>query len=149
VDDWSCHLFVADRTHYILVSNTKSLYSVVLYAKGITDESTFIDRVLSNLREFLSDDGQQFVYRTLIAPSAATVQFGKTIDRKVIGSMNELIAEATYFLVQEEMSPYEVGLRLNETPMSAIAPSKSERYGVPREAFRKMAGVMEGYSTGI
>lgn len=28
--DWSCHLFTADRTQYILVSNTTALYSCVL-----------------------------------------------------------------------------------------------------------------------
>ena len=27
--DWSAHSFVADRTQYILLSNTQSLYSVV------------------------------------------------------------------------------------------------------------------------
>ena len=45
--DWSAHLFVADRTQYIIVSNTKSLYSTVLFAKGITDDSRFIERALS------------------------------------------------------------------------------------------------------
>src|ERR1700734_1699777 len=73
--DWSAHLFVADRTQYILVSNTKSLYSMVLFGKGITDDSTFIERALSNLREFLADDGQQFVYRRFIAPASGTVRF--------------------------------------------------------------------------
>jgi hypothetical protein len=29
--DWSCHLFTADRTQYIIVSNTASPYSCVLY----------------------------------------------------------------------------------------------------------------------
>ena len=28
--DWSAHVFVAGRTQYILLSNTKSLYSTVL-----------------------------------------------------------------------------------------------------------------------
>ena len=31
--DWSCHLFTADRTQYILMSNTKSFYSCVMYGK--------------------------------------------------------------------------------------------------------------------
>ncbi len=48
----SAHLFTADRTQYIIISNTKSLYSVVLYGRGITDSSQFIDRSLS-VREFL------------------------------------------------------------------------------------------------
>lgn len=34
--DWSVHLFVSDRTQYILLSNTKSLDSTVMYGKGIT-----------------------------------------------------------------------------------------------------------------
>jgi len=32
--DWSAHLFLVDRTQYILVSNTTSLYSIVMYGKG-------------------------------------------------------------------------------------------------------------------
>lgn len=31
--DWSAHLFTADRTQYIIVTNTKALYSVVMYGK--------------------------------------------------------------------------------------------------------------------
>lgn len=42
--DWSCHLFTADRTQYILLSNTASLYSCVMFGKGITDYSRFIER---------------------------------------------------------------------------------------------------------
>jgi hypothetical protein len=55
--DWTAHLFVADRTQYILLSNTKSLYSTVLYGKGITDDSHFIKRALGSLREYMQDDG--------------------------------------------------------------------------------------------
>jgi hypothetical protein len=54
--DWSASLFVADRTQYILLSNTRSLYSTVMRGKGITNESNFIDRALGNLREFMEAD---------------------------------------------------------------------------------------------
>ena len=139
--DWSAHLFVVDRTQYILVSNTKSLYSTVMYAKGINDNSTFIDRALNNLREFLADDGQQFTYRRLIAPASGTVRFAKALDRAVTGSMNDLINHATAWL-EDGTSPYEVGFKLNDVLLSAIAPSKSAKYGKPREAFKKMASGM-------
>ena len=36
--DWSCHLFTADRTQYIIMSNTPSLYSCVMFGKGITND---------------------------------------------------------------------------------------------------------------
>jgi hypothetical protein len=36
--DWSAHLFTADRAQYILISNTISLYSRVIFGRGITDD---------------------------------------------------------------------------------------------------------------
>ncbi len=137
--DWSAHLFVADRTQYILLSNTKSLYSTVMYAKEINDDSRFIERALSNLREFMADDRQQFVYQRFIAPASATVRFAKALDRTVTGSMNELIGHATAWLEEGELSPYDVGFKLNGVLLSAIALSKPEKYSTPIEAFKAMA----------
>jgi hypothetical protein len=141
--DWSAHLFVADRAQYILVSNTKSLYSVVMFAKGITDDSRFIERALSNLGEFMANDGQRFVYQRFIAPASGTVRFAKALDRTVTGSMNELILHATHMLEEGELSPYDVGFRLNGVLLSAIALSKSEKYSMPIEAFKAMASSIE------
>jgi hypothetical protein len=61
--DWSAHLFVAGRTQYLLVSNTKALYSTVMYGKGVTTDSHFIERALRGIREFMEADGQAFAYR--------------------------------------------------------------------------------------
>lgn len=137
--DWSAHLFVADRTQYILLSNTKSLYSTVMYARGITDDGRFIERALSSLREFMEDDGQAFVYHRLIAPASATVRFARALDRTVTGCMNELIVHATALLAGDELSPFDIGFRLNEILLSALAASKAEKYGTPRSAFKAMA----------
>lgn len=137
--DWSAHLFVANRTQYILLSNTRSLYSIVMYARGITDDSRFIQRALSSLREFMEDDGQAFVYHRLIAPASATVRFARALDRTVTGCMNELIVHATFLLVRDELSPFDIGFRLNEILLSPLAPSETEKYGTPREAFKSMA----------
>ena len=124
--DWSCRLFTADRTQYIITTNTKSLYSCVMYGAGITDDGTFIKRVLDNLREFTEDDGQAFAYQRFIAPSSATVSFAKALNRSVTGSMNDLIGHAKYWLETDEFSPFDIGFKLNETPMSALASSVSE-----------------------
>jgi hypothetical protein len=140
--DWSAALFVAGRTHYVLLSNTKSLYSTVLYGKGVTDESAFIERALSGIREFMDDEGQAFVYRRFIAPASASVRFAKALDRSVTGSMNDLIRHATAWLAGGDQSPFDVGFRLNDIPMSALATSGSA-YGKPRDAFRALAGGVE------
>ena len=136
--DWSAGLFVADRTQYIILSNTKSLYSTVMYGKGITNDSHFIERALSGIREFMEDDGQEFVYRRFIAPASESVRFAKALDRSVTGSINDLIRHATYWLAQGDISPFDVGSRLNEIPMSALARSESDKYGKPRDAFKAL-----------
>jgi hypothetical protein len=76
--DWPAHLFVADRSQYVILSNTKSLYPTVMYGKGVTNDSHFIGRALSNIREFMEDDGQEFVYRRLIAPASESVRFARS-----------------------------------------------------------------------
>jgi hypothetical protein len=132
--DWSAHLFTADRTQYIILTNTQSLYSVVMYAKGSTDDSVFIRRALDNIREFMEDDGQAFVYQRFIAPASGSVKFAKALNRSVTGSMNDLITHAKLWLIEEELSPYAVGFKLNQIRMSALC------YQQPREAFKLLAG---------
>ncbi|MAX37679.1 MAG: hypothetical protein CME33_14065 [Gimesia sp.] len=51
--DWSCHIFPANRRQYILLSNTKSLYSCVMPAKGVTNQKQFAENALDCIRDFL------------------------------------------------------------------------------------------------
>ncbi len=136
--DWSAHLFVADRTQYIIVSNTKSLYSTVLFGKGITNDSHFIERALGSIREFMEDDGQAFVYHRFIAPASGTVSFAKALNRSVTGSMNDLINHATAWLTEGQLSPFDVGIKLNDVLLSSLARSKYDFYRKPREAFKDL-----------
>jgi hypothetical protein len=136
--DWSATLFTATRTQYIVLNNTKSLYSTVLYGKGLTSDSHFIERALSSIRGFMENDGQAFVYHCFIAPSSAMVKFARALNRSVTGSMNDLIRHAEYWLTHEEVSPYDVSFRLNDVLLSSLARSKTDFYRKPREAFKAM-----------
>ena len=141
--DWSAHLFTADRTQYIILSNTISLYSTVMYAKGIRNDGIFIERTMDSVRGLMESDGQEFVYRKFIAPACQSVQFAKALDRSVAGSMNDLINQAMYLLAEDDLSPHDLGFRLNDTLLSALATEKSRGYGKPNEAFRLLAGSRE------
>ena len=136
--DWSAHLFTAGRTQYIILTNTKSLYSVVMCGRGITNDSQFIERALSDIREFMEDDGQEFVYRRFIAPASGTIRFGKALNRSVIGSMNDMIYHAQMWLTEGDLSPHDTSFKLNDIPMSALG--KPRGYQKPREAFKLLAG---------
>jgi hypothetical protein len=130
--DWSAHLFTAERTQFIIVSNTPSLYSAVLYGRGIADGSQLILRALDCLREFMVDDGQEFIYRRFIAPATETVRFSKALNRSITGSMNDLVFHAKMWLIERDLSPYDTSFRLNEIPMSGLD------YRSPREAFKAL-----------
>lgn len=136
--DWSLRLFHADRIHYILISNTRSLYSVVMFGRGIANAGLLADRVLEHVREFMKADGLEFMYRQFIEPASYSVKFSKALDRTVTGSMNELVSYAKEYLISGELSPSQVAVKLNEIPMSAAALGKSRTYGIPRDAFRRL-----------
>src|SRR5262245_43229900 len=132
--DWSAHLFLAGRTPYILLSNTRSLYSLVMDGKGVTSDSDFIARALSSIRESMETAGLGAAYKRFIAPASATVRFAKALNRSVTGSMNDLTKHAAYWLATEDIAPLEVSSRLKGIPMSALGHDGSA-YGFPRDVF--------------
>jgi hypothetical protein len=127
--DWSAHLFTADRTQYILVSNTVALYSLVLFGKGITDDGIFLDQTLNYMNEFLRDDGLGEIFENRIAPSSARISFSKALNKSVTGSMNDLIRFAKYYLVERETSPWDTSFILNDILFSYL------KYEKPRDVF--------------
>jgi hypothetical protein len=136
--DWTARTFTISRTRYIVACNTKSLYSTVLYARGINDAHTLIVRTLKSIREIMEDDGLSFTYAQRIAPSTGEVRFGKAISRSVTGSMNELEAMAKLLLTDEDLSPFDVSLRLNGTLLSILGGFDGQSCGMPREAVRAL-----------
>lgn len=136
--DWSAHLFCVQRTKYVILSNTASLYSTVMYARGIRDHNDFIKAALANLRDFMKDDGLQFIYERLIVPNASSVCFGKAFSRSVTGSMNELIVTASLYLAEGDLPPHEVGLKLNDTLLSSLKGVDGKAYAKPREVFSRL-----------
>ena len=134
--DWCAHLFTADRTQYIIVSNTASLYSIMLFGRGIADEHRFLVRTMGCMNDFLEDDQCGFIYHRLIVPHASPKTFAKVGDRRVTGSINELVQQAKILLAEGGISPYDTAFRLNDIPMALLD------FMTPREAFTalKMPG---------
>lgn len=131
--DWSAHLFTADRTQYIVISNTASMYSAVMFGAGITWDGELIQRALSQVREVMEDDELEFFYERFVAAASGTVRISKSLNRSVTGLMNEFVAHAKFWLAEGELSPYEVSFKLNEMPM---APHK---YANPREVLKSLS----------
>ena len=130
--DWSAHLFTAERTQYILISNTASLYSMVMFGRGLTDDCRFLDRITSYMGDFLREDDHQFIFERLIIPWLGRVSFSKALNRSVIGSMNDLVFQAKIHLIEGGMAPFDVSFRLNEVPLSCL------EHITPRASFQHL-----------
>ncbi|QDV49876.1 DUF6933 domain-containing protein [Gimesia fumaroli] len=139
--DWSCHLFLANRIQYIILCNTKSFYSCVMTGKGITNEKQFTKCALNCIRDYTADDANQLAFRKFIAPESEPIQFAKALNRSVTSSMNQLVVYAQDLLIEDEMSAHEVGFKLNDYLLSAIAAKKSDGYGKPKDAFQRMVEI--------
>jgi hypothetical protein len=136
--DWSARLFTADRLQYILISNTASLYSLIIYGKGVTDENALLREITDNMREVMEKDRVGSIYEKQVAAQATRFRFVKALNRSVTGSMNEFVFQAKWHLIEDELSPYDVSFRLIETLMSYL------EYRRPREAFQSMAQRLSG-----
>jgi len=130
--DWAARLFTAGRAQYILITNSASLYSVVIYGRGITDGNAFLHGMTDMMRDVMEKDGLRLIYEKRVAPQTARVSFSKAVNRSVTGSMNEFAFYAKWHLIRDEMSPYDVSFLLNKTPMSYL------KYRYPRDAFQSI-----------
>ncbi|HNY65246.1 MAG TPA: hypothetical protein PKM41_07380 [Deltaproteobacteria bacterium] len=130
--DWTGHLFTAERSQYIILTNTFSLLSVIFHGRGVTDDNLFVLRALTLMKEYLSEDPFTFFFPRVIEPYTNRVFFSKSADRRVIGSMNDLISNARHHLVQDSLTPFRAAQRINGMPMSFLGMDTPER------AFRRL-----------
>jgi len=130
--DWSAQLFVADRTQYILVTNTPSLYSMVMYGKGITNDSVFLQRAISQIGEVFRDEDHEPLFQRLVVPESGVVTFSKALNPTLTGSMNELVYQAQGLLIEDGLSPFDTAFRLNDIPMGQLGMDS------PRRALKKL-----------
>ncbi len=131
--DWSANLFDVGRSQYVLITNTISLYSVVMPGRGLRNNRLFLERARDSMSEFIRSAGYESIVEKFIVPSMDTVRFSKALNRSVTGSMNDFIFQAKYELIEPELSLNEISFLLNECPMSYL-----DR-GMPKDVFQELA----------
>jgi hypothetical protein len=131
--DWSTRLFTAGRAQYIVVTNTTSLYSVLIHGRGITDDDAFIRRAVTAIREQLQADDLSFLFERLIEPETNQIAFSKPLNQSVTGSLNDLVRQAKFSLGERGLSPFDAARMLARYPIGALG------YAFPTEAFAAMS----------
>jgi hypothetical protein len=130
--EWYATLFTAERAQYILTTESKSLLSVVIYGRGVTDDNIFITRWLESMREYFLKIGKRLVFEKIIGPRAGQFIYAKTASRSILGSMNDMVSMSKFMLPARDMSPMDLSQMINEAPFKAIG------YQRPLDAFDKL-----------
>ncbi|HCY77713.1 MAG TPA: hypothetical protein DHV28_17515, partial [Ignavibacteriales bacterium] len=120
IDEYYGHLFIADRSQYMLFTNAYSLYSVIFPGKGINDIKTFYETAFLNLSETLKKDGFENMVGRFITDKIEINDVCKTNDRGFLGSMNDMIAHFKFYFSDYKMTASEISKRLNEMPYSYL-----------------------------
>ena len=118
--DWTANLFSVSHYQYIVLTNTRSLYSVVFRGKGVSDANSFIDYSLDALQSYMIHDRTISIVEPYITPPIDSIVFSKTGDRRVLGSMNDLIGMAKLYLQEPGIPLTVVNERINDAPMSML-----------------------------
>jgi len=128
--DWSAHLFTAGRIQYIILTNTPSLYSIMMYGRGVKSGPTLLQIVKREMPEYMRLDEHEFTYKLFIDPEVSDINWSKALNRSLTGSMNDFVQSAKILLVEEKLPLSEVSVLLNDTPMSYL------KYDCPSNVFR-------------
>ncbi len=118
--EWYANVFTANRVQYILTTEANSLFSVVLYGRGITNVNLFINSWLTSLKSYLSDIGKESVFNNIISSNTNQFTFSKVLNKSILGSMTNIVVDSKFMLEDEDMSPRDLSQMINETPFNAI-----------------------------
>lgn len=135
--DWSTQSFVVGRTQFILISNTKSLYSCVIPSKGVASTKHLLTQFHQSVPHQLNKDDLGKAAAKLMSIKLEDVQFAKSLNRSVIGSMNELIVMATTVMSIRTVTLPELNDELNDQLLTILG-TKKGGYGKPKEVMAEL-----------
>lgn len=132
--DWTANLFMVSRWQCIMLTNSRCLYSVVMAGKGVVSEESFVKQGLEELRDYMALDGMAYLFGAHIAPHVDSATLCKAGDRRILGSMNDLIYQAKRYMLEVDLPLPLVNMRLNEMLLSVL------EYRHPKEALLALTG---------
>lgn len=93
---------------------------MLMPGKGITNGKVFSERALKRIHEYMLADGLASVFVEHISPYTREVSFSKANDKRVLGSMNDLIYQAKCYMFDMGLDLTFVNQRLNKSPMTML-----------------------------
>ncbi len=122
LDEWFCDLLRIDRGKYVLCTNARTLFSIVLPKVRRADLVDFHHLLRVSVAGALEAEGYSSDAIECVAP-LREVRYARTNSRRVLGSMNDLAFQYRVDLErfgERAILNGLIGSRLNRNPMSAI-----------------------------
>jgi hypothetical protein len=91
---------------------------VISKGAGISDYGSYFTHIFFDIENQLREDDLEFIYFRFIEPLKREIVLSKTINRSVVGSMNDFIFQAQFYL--RDLSIYDASSQVNESPMSFL-----------------------------
>lgn len=128
--DWTCRTFSVDEQSLMLITNTTSLYSILVPANGLENWEQFLNGFSFVLEKYIVWDGLEEIFTKYINPELDQIQLSKSLNRTITGSMSDMIKLTE--LMFYELTLDEIAMKLNKTPFKAIG------YDYSRDQFVKL-----------
>ena len=112
LSEWYINHFKLGHKGYFIITESKSLYSIIEPSVGISSQKIFKDRIISLLRKLELESNL-----TINSIDTTEVYICKTNNRSVLGSQNDLIRMAEAIFYYDDVSNKDLS-KINETPMS-------------------------------
>jgi|WetSurMetagenome_2_1015567.scaffolds.fasta_scaffold00072_10 hypothetical protein len=112
--DWHAHVFSTGRGQYIVMTNSKSLFSVFIRGAGITNGNRLTAQFRENLQTVLVELRADIRIYNEIILGLAQVHFAKAQDKRVISSINDNIELARIVIEEELADPNYASARVNQ-----------------------------------
>jgi hypothetical protein len=135
--DWYAHLFYYMRKKHVMFTHAGTLFTLVA-ADVKRQDIKLLDNLLRNrLEAVLKIEGIADDSISKIISECKSVQYAKTVNRAVIGSMNDLIFqyECRFEYADGDIDLIELAKDINRVPMSYINGYAIDRYleinGIP------------------
>jgi len=130
--DWCAQLFTAQRVQYITLMTTKSLFTTLMYGRGVTEKDGFIKGVFAHMAAEALGSPIRLAYERFIEPDSGPIVFSKVGDRRVLGSINDMVERARIHIAAQGFDPDMAAILMNMIPMGQL------KMETPADAFGEM-----------
>jgi hypothetical protein len=115
--DWYANILFTRSGHYVIVESERSRLPVLVSARDLPN---FPSRFLQTLSEVLDDLGVPTHQIEREVEAMHPLHFGKTMNKSVLGTLNDHAFLAKLWLAPGDLSIYDVTLRLAEVPCQPL-----------------------------